>query len=117
MLPFFLKTPDKFFSDMYKSVNPHREHAFFKWFLHNRKNDIRRFKKKRQNGFRELHKKIGEFFLIFRIYQNFCMKHEHFMLPNFSLINISYAISDIILKLIDNLCRNLALTPFKTKKG
>jgi hypothetical protein len=34
---FFLKTPDKFFSDMQKSANLHMKHTFFKWFLHNRK--------------------------------------------------------------------------------
>ncbi len=34
------------FSDMEKSANPHMKHAFFKWFLHNRKNDIRRFQKR-----------------------------------------------------------------------
>jgi hypothetical protein len=34
---------------MEKSANPHMKHAFFKWFLHNRKNDIRLFQKKSSN--------------------------------------------------------------------
>jgi hypothetical protein len=46
ILPFFLKRLVKFFSDMEKSANPHMKHTFFKWFLHNRKNDIMRFQKK-----------------------------------------------------------------------
>jgi hypothetical protein len=41
----FLKTPGNFFSDLEKSANPYMKHAFFDWFLHNRKNYISRFKK------------------------------------------------------------------------
>jgi hypothetical protein len=43
VLPVFFKRLISFFSDMEKSANPHMKHAIFKWFLHNRKNDIRRF--------------------------------------------------------------------------
>jgi hypothetical protein len=31
---------------MEKHVKPHMKHAFYKWFLHNRKNLIRRLRKK-----------------------------------------------------------------------
>jgi hypothetical protein len=34
------------------------EHTFFKWFLHNRKNDIRRFQNKRQYEWLELKLKL-----------------------------------------------------------
>ncbi len=39
ILPFFLKTPNKLFSDMQKSTNPLTYYAFYKRFLHNREND------------------------------------------------------------------------------
>ncbi len=41
LLPFFLKTPNKFFSAMLKPINLLTYYIFYKWFLHNRKNDIR----------------------------------------------------------------------------